>query len=362
MNVPDPGPWVPPATGQQSPPPNAANPDSATTAPAGQPPEFGSGAAQGAPAPYEPTPYTQTPYTQPYPPGSGGGPSAFEHPPGTGAAFPGGEEAGSAAPYGTYPPSAQSQSPYTTPAHPVPGEPIPPAAGAAQPTQTIQPNQPAQPAGPVPTSHFGYGSFTFPEMASPGTDPLAVVAIIGSVLPPAGIGFGIAALVRIRRNGKRGRGLAIGGIVINLIVAIALVLTLVTFALNGTLSRLTEEPQSGDVDSARTIATANVATGNCIGSLPVGDAAGEVELVPCDEDHEAQVVTVSDGSGAYPGSTELHDAAAATCAAEVEGVTGDSTLRPWHFVPSEQGWEEGNTATVCLIRSTGGPLTTDDVN
>lgn len=73
-----------------------------------------------------------------------------------------------------------------------------------------------------------------PAPAPAVTDPLAIVGLVCAFLVwPVGLGLSIAALVRTRRSGQGGRGLAIGGIVVASLAFVVTVVSVITLFLVG---------------------------------------------------------------------------------------------------------------------------------
>ncbi|MGL5928716.1 MAG: DUF4333 domain-containing protein [Dermatophilaceae bacterium] len=111
-----------------------------------------------------------------------------------------------------------------------PGRPAPPSADP----------YPTAPLPPVPPPSGTFDGPSHPDgrpprgAAASGTDSLAVLALVFSVIPTVvvGAGLAIASLVRIRRTRERGRGLAIAALAISCAWAVvlsgALVLAVVT--------------------------------------------------------------------------------------------------------------------------------------
>lgn len=216
---------------------------------------------------------------------------------------------------------------------------------------------------PAPQQVGGYGQFMFPVAPKQKVEPLAVAGIATSPLGPVGIALGLLARGRVKRTRRRSMGLAWTGVALGALFTIGWGLTATVLSMNGTIDRALESPQPGDVAEPRTIAAANLAEGNCIAALPPAEQVGEVRLVPCAEEHIAQVVSVHRLDGEFPGADALADRAVTTCTADVEQIDGgDASFVPWYLVPSETGWNQGNTQVVCLLRGDAGPLQVDLVN
>src|SRR5699024_4422149 len=133
--------------------------------------------------------------------------------------------------------------------------------------------------------------------------------------------------------------------------------------LTGTFDRLTEQPVAGDAQAPRTIASANLAEGNCILTLPPARAVGDVQVVPCAQEHIAQVISAHRLDGEYPGEEELEEQATQLCTEEVQGLDStDIPISPWYLIPTGEGWQEGNTTILCLARGGAGPFEGDLLN
>lgn len=86
---------------------------------------------------------------------------------------------------------------------------------------TVSPPPPSHipPSGPPPPGPYGYGATPPPgvpwqPVVHPPLSGMAVASLVLSLpvcLAPVGLVLGIVALVRIPRNGKRGKGLAVAG-------------------------------------------------------------------------------------------------------------------------------------------------------
>lgn len=68
---------------------------------------------------------------------------------------------------------------------------------------------------------------TDPGALPPGTDVMAVLGLVFAfVVPPLGIVFSALGLRRTRRDGTRGRGMAVAGLVLSLVFVLGTVLIL----------------------------------------------------------------------------------------------------------------------------------------
>ncbi|MEK8226220.1 DUF4190 domain-containing protein [Oerskovia sp. M15] len=135
---------------------------------------------------------------------------------------------------------------------------------------------------------------------TPRTEPLAVVAIpTGLLLGPVGIGIGVAALARIRRDGTRGTGLAWAGIALGAAATLTAIAVTVALLLGASATR----PLPADVSEPRSAHARQLVLGTCLEELPPDGAVSTVRVVPCADPHGAQVVARTDfaADAAWPG-------------------------------------------------------------
>lgn len=349
-----PGPQQPDPSGQPAWPPGPPEP----------------GAAQPGYGPPDATQpgYTQPEYAQPH----YGQPGGWQ--PGAGQAGGTGDPwASPGQPIGPagHPTGPAGQSPWpagqpTGPAGQPPGSDVPPIPQA--PTAAPEPQAPLgqSPYGqraPMEQSEQGsYGQFTFPVMKRRPLEPTAVAAVATSPLGPVGVGLGIFARRQVKATRRRSLTLASTGIGLGALFTVLWVLAAVVLAGNGTIARWTEQPQAGDVSEARTVAASNVAVGNCIQFLPPGQSVGELQLVPCAQEHAAQAVTEHELDGSFPGVDALDSQARETCQADVSALASEVPVMVWYLAPSQQAWDEGTQRILCVARAQSGSMTGDLVN
>ncbi|GIG40828.1 DUF4190 domain-containing protein [Cellulomonas phragmiteti] len=325
---------------------------SAPTPPALVPGAAPTGAATPPPAAAPADPWavrtdSGAPAASPY-----GGPPPPPAPPyGAGPyAAPGGQP-----PYGT-PPPAGPQPPYGSPPPPY-GAPYgrPPGYGA--------PGQPYNAAPVVPTDGLAVASLA---------TSVAGLVLLGGATGPIGIGLGIGALARVRRTGARGRGMAIAGIAVGVVGTAMLgilVWLVVAFAQWGaTQAQLTNDAlggqgldqlledggsSSGDLDdllgdlqdeldglgqqSADVLPTytlpQDVAVGTCWAVLPEYYDLADAVVVPCDRDHDAEVVALLTATGAPATDLTAEDPVLQTAYEQCDAAVAalDPDLLDWGY-------------------------------
>ncbi|WP_087509285.1 DUF4190 domain-containing protein [Cellulomonas iranensis] len=259
----------------------------------------------------------------------------------------------SASPYGAAPTPPPLGSGGATPP--------PPGVGGAAPTYGTPPPPPGPGYGAAPPAGPGYGAPAGPGPWGPPATPvdgLAIASVITSgaglllmlgAPGPIGIGLGIGSLARIKRTGARGRGLAITGIVLGAVGTLVLgfmvwlFVTLVAWGQStaqqasdalgsDSLEQLLEDLQSGS------------------GSSGSGELDGLFDDLQEQLDQLDQG-TGSDASGTLPQYTLPQDVAAGTCYSTFPGYYDLSDAIP---LPCDV---EHDAEVVALVTATGAPAT-----
>ncbi|MGI9023083.1 MAG: DUF4190 domain-containing protein [Acidimicrobiales bacterium] len=267
------------------------------------------------------------------------------------------------------PPPAPAGPTESPPDAPPPDAPPPPGAPPSAPPPPPAPPPPSGPPSPPPG---GYQAPPPPPpgWAPPGTAPqwgppaaprnegMAIAAfILGLVSIPLlvlvipavlAIVLGAIALRRIKKNpGRKGRGLAITGIVLGIVMTLAGVALDVGIVLFLRDTSTYEELMPGD----------------CV--KDPGDEFILIQNQSCNGRHEQEVFATLDNpapsSAAYPGNAALLDYAQAECSArfpETGTVPPRSELQQIVLFPSRSRWADGERRIVCLVgRVDDTPLT-----
>jgi Domain of unknown function (DUF4190)/Septum formation len=266
----------------------------------------------------------------------------------------------------TPPPS--NPSPYGPPPQPdAPTAPYPPAptspygsAPAADYPPAPPSDYPPAPYGSAPLSPYPTPGAPYAPAPAPGTDGFAITSLVTGILSLSviAIGFGIAALRRIKRTGRSGRGLAIAGIVLGIIGTIgwSIVIWFVTMVINSDEFR--ESFSEAYVEGFNNATGYEV--GLCFDPEAASVQAGEVD--DCATPHVAEVVgTDLRTDESFPGDSALDAVAVEFCYAafaEYVGIDYDSsTLDMRYFYPTESTWTLGDRQVVCFVQSMdGAPL------
>jgi hypothetical protein len=211
---------------------------------------------------------------------------------------------------------------------PPPGAPPPAGGGGAGPEYPGGPEAPAQPPAPPPRKTSGFAIASF------------VLGLLGGVL--LSVIFGLVALRRIRRRNLKGRGFAIAGLALSgfwtLLVVVIVVVGLSTDA---------ERDSSGRVQEAGSESVFDLRVGDCANGVEETGEEYSVDLVPCGEPHDAEVVSsFRFPEGGYPGETEVFRVADRRCASEVGAAAPAG--EPFYYYPTEDSWDRGDREVNCI--------------
>lgn len=148
---------------------------------------------------------------------------------------------------------------------------------------------------------------------------------------------------------KRRRGIVLA------IVAGVVAVALVVGGVVGVMFWMRTKP-IGDVTSPVTATTRQVATGHCVAELPADGTVGTVRLVPCEEEHAAEVVGVLPlADDSWPGEQAVTDEVTQWCEMDADQLAGGFRAVVW--TPSKGAWGQGDRDGVCLAWYDGGGVT-----
>ncbi|MET3983143.1 DUF4190 domain-containing protein [Streptomyces sp. PvR034] len=230
-------------------------------------------------------------------------------------------------------------------------------------------------AAPPPGAPYGYGH---PGAPAPGGRPalngFALAALLVGLLcfPPLGVVFGIVALVQIAARGERGRGLAVTGLAVSVLMSGAL--ALVAVELVGPVGeRLARAADRGTAGTGGTGSAARdvegdpadleqVRAGDCF-NVPGADLLAEAPLVfkvACTRPHHGEITeSFLADPGAFPGEEALAARAEERCWLAQDTYAMDTWALPefaemYFFAPSEDEWEQGRRSVLCVLGTTEG--------
>lgn len=209
---------------------------------------------------------------------------------------------------------------------------------------------------------------TFPpdsREAGGKTNGFAITALVTGILGCTwflGVIFGIIALNQIRRNGDRGRGMAIAGIVVGCLWVVGsligyfLVPSAPTTTPTGALPSATPThttPHSLEIGDIRPGQCFNDGTNGNNGKSSVE----ELTVVGCSDPHDAQAMaTFTFQRGPWPGDAKLSKAAGAQCRKRTgRRVAHDPAHRilslSW-YLPTRESWGltgGGDRGVLCVV-------------
>jgi hypothetical protein len=266
------------------------------------------------------------------------------------------------------------QQQYARPDQPTYGQPAYPPPGYGQPGY-------GQPGAAYPAYGGAYPPYAAvqPEQQ---TDGLAIaslatsvggIIVAGGITGPVGLGLGIAALVRIRRSGKRGKGMAIAGVVVGGLTTlgwIAFIVTVIVLGANGSFDNTgsfggtatAQAPSESSADDTGAPGPyhlrADVVRGTCLDTYPQTYDMHDAAVVDCATNHGAEVVALVtmtgpvefDGGGSPVG--DAYDAADGECFDDVYGLLGDVSDAYYAdiYFPDPGAWP-GESKGYCVLAS-----------
>jgi len=107
----------------------------------------------------------------------------------------------------------------------------------------------------------------------------------------------------------------------------------------------------------------NVRIGDCLGGITNDDVIDQIDVVPCDEPHEFEVMHEFDLTGdAYPEVEAMDEITIEECDAafaEFVGIAWEDSVLDWYSVaPTETSWNEvGDRVVQCFVFDPAGQVT-----
>lgn len=185
------------------------------------------------------------------------------------------------------------------------------------------------PAGQAPTSGFAIASL--------------ILGLLGVVV--LSVIFGIVALRRIKRRGLRGRALAIGGLVASglwtLVIGAVVALAVLTGA---------ERTTAGEVTDGGSVSVDDLRVGDCLNDVEETDSTLSVDVLPCGQLHDAEVVSSFDlPDDRFPGQEAIFDEADKRCGAAVSEESVPGGGKPFYFAPNSRLSYEEDRGVICVL-------------
>ncbi|MEU4351225.1 DUF4190 domain-containing protein [Streptomyces sp. NPDC023838] len=249
---------------------------------------------------------------------------------------------------------------------PPPPAPEPPS----QPGQGHGPGWPPPPPGPHPGPQQPWYPYPaaypqpYPPLQAARTSGLAIASLVTGIVccvPPLGLVLGVLALRRIRKQGQRGKGMAITGVVLSAISTVLAVVLVVT----GAVSAFWDGFRDGIDDARSTRSTMDLRKGDCF-NVPGGELEREVvnvTIVSCAKPHDGEVSGSFKVEGSsFPGDKAITALADRKCWAVEQEYAMDSWALPveaesYYYTPSTRSWRLGDHSVTCSFATSSGKLT-----
>jgi len=172
-----------------------------------------------------------------------------------------------------------------------------------------------------------------------------LLSFCGGILSPI---FGFVALRQIKRDGGRGRGLAIAGLAISGLW--------VLLCAGGAVYALTTDPErnaSGQITSGGQVPVTDLKVGDCVNDIDENRRVLSLPAVPCAEPHDAEVFAVFELTGStFPGESEVVSQVESKCVDRLEqyapAAINDPSIDLFYFAPDETSWRRGDREVVCI--------------
>lgn len=325
-------------------------------------------------APYDPFSAPQAPYppTTPYPPSP---PPAYGPPPSAPPAYgpastPPGYGPASAPPaYGAPPQSAppvQYSPGQYTPSPPQYSEPYTQPMGAQPPPYQPDPYAPYQ-GGQYPPAYMAPKS---------GTNGFAIASLItgicGFVL--LSVIFGFVGLAQTKKTGQKGRGLAIGGLVLSGLWIVGIATAVIIVNLLGPTTNppgggiglgtntSTTDPDPTTPPGPRKVALEDLRAGDCVDGLKAEELVSGLTVLPCTSPHDGEVYAVFNLTGTtFPGQTQSDQLAEDGCGDRLDAYSpsanDDDNIGLFYFSPTDSTWTAGDKSVICIAKGEKTKLT-----
>ncbi len=213
-----------------------------------------------------------------------------------------------------------------------------------------------------PHAFRGWKDAPPPQIRTPpqGTDGFAIASLVCGLV--AGIVlsviFGLIALVRIRKSGQGGRGLAIGGLGVSAVWLLVLVAA-VARGDDGT-SPGPYRDSSGRVASGGPVSAADLRTGDCVNGLKEGEVSA-LDAVVCEAPHDGEVFAIFPiGDGKWPGESTLREQVESGChqrlAAYSTSAANNAAFEIFVLHPTQRSWQRGDRTVTCLVHNPANQL------
>lgn len=146
---------------------------------------------------------------------------------------------------------------------------------------------------------------------------------------------------------EQARGRRRATVLVSVAAAVALVAVAAVLGTRGATA-LRSRPLPPDVTQATDAYAVQLVAGSCLAALPPDGVVDRVRVVPCAQEHAAQVVAefAFDPAAVWPGQEAAHARVARACVLRDDEVEAGVAVVTW--APSEQSWSDGDRTGLCL--------------
>ncbi|MER6994266.1 DUF4190 domain-containing protein [Streptomyces sp. NPDC000410] len=251
-----------------------------------------------------------------------------------------------------------------------PSDPTPPSSPAASPPPSSAYASPYVHPALQPHPPFG-GPHVPPAPSRPPFNGLSIASLVLGIvccLAPVGLVLGIVALVQVRKKGERGRGMAVSGTIVSLVMTVLLGIVIGTGGAGDFWDGMKGGFRDARENAARSRSTMDLRMGDCFDARGDGELAGEavdVTVLDCSKPHDGEVFATLriPRDGDFPGDPDVQSEADERCFGMMDDYAQDTwltdTLPVYYYVPTRQSWRQGDRAVVCVFgRDPGQPKLT----
>jgi len=185
------------------------------------------------------------------------------------------------------------------------------------------------------------------------TNGLAIATLIVGIAGflvitiPVNIILGLVALVRTRRRGDKGTGLAVTGLILSILWAVAIGVGVAAL----TKSSDPKRDASGQISGTQKAGPDKLRVGDCVAPSQTGEITS-VQAQPCSRPGSNKVFAVFDlPGGSWPGEAASSAAAERGCTKRYQSSRAQAKQESElvYFAPTKERWALGFHKVVCLV-------------
>jgi uncharacterized membrane protein len=197
-------------------------------------------------------------------------------------------------------------------------------------------------------------------------DGWSIAALVCGIiaLVPFAIAFGIAGITRTRFGRRRGRGMAIAGVVLGAAWLVVVVVVIVLAAVGISNSDHADRNADGQISHKQSVSPSALREGDCLQTPSAAKSnVTRITVMPCSDSHNGQdVADITLTYSSYPGSQQLLSDVQPMCESRAIAYLGGghSDLSLYVFYPTANRWKLFDDHEVhCVVYDSTGPFTGD---